>query len=116
MDAQLRPRRQLRRSKRLVLSVRVRVFGHNVFQESFNEFTSTLSVSADGAAIALAAKVDKGRKILVVNQSTGVERECRVVYVGSVKDGKTPVGIEFVDPVANFWKINFPTCVPGPKK
>lgn len=101
--------RQLRRSKRLALSVSVRVFGKDAFLESFNEFTHTLSVNAHGAALALAAKVEKGRSILVVNRNTGEERECRIVHVGSMKDGKWAIGIEFVQPVANFWKINFPT-------
>jgi hypothetical protein len=93
------------------LSFRVQVFGQDASLVSFDEFTQTLSVSAHGAALALAAKVEKGLKISVVNKSTGEERECRVVYVGSLKDGKSAVGIEFVEPVANFWKINFPASV-----
>lgn len=95
-----------------MLSVRVHVFGQDTFLEAFNEFTHTLSVNAHGGALALAAKVEKGRRVLVVNQSTGEERECRVVHVGSMKDGKWTVGIEFVEPVANFWKINFPISIP----
>jgi hypothetical protein len=110
MNAQIRPSRQLRRSKRLGLSIRVHVFGQDIFLESFNEFTHMLSVNAHGGAVALAAKVQKGQSVLVVNKSTGEEQECRVVDVGSLQDGKWAVGIELVEPASNFWKINFPAC------
>ena len=32
--------------------------------------------------------------------------------MGSLQDGKWTVGIELVEPVSNFWKINFPACAP----
>ena len=115
MDTQIRPGRQLRRSKRLVLSIPVHVFGQDVFTESFNEFTHMLSVNAHGGALALAARVQKGQRILLVNKSTGQEQECRVVHVGSMQEGKWTVGIELVDPLPNFWKVNFPTCAPKPQ-
>jgi hypothetical protein len=98
-----------------VLSVPVHVFGQDIFLESFNEFAHMLSVSAHGGALALAAKVQKGQRILVVNKSTGQEQECRVVHVGSVQEGKWTVGIELLAPVGNFWKINFPTYIPRPQ-
>lgn len=103
--------RQPRRSKRLVLPVPVHVFGQDVFGESFKEFTRMLSVSAHGGSLALAARVEKGQTILVVNKSSGEERECRVAHVGSLQCSKWTVGIEFAEPVANFWRINFPTCI-----
>jgi hypothetical protein len=112
MGAQVRQGRQLRRSKRLGLSIRVHVFGQDIFLESFNEFTQMLSVNAHGGALALAARVGPGQSILVVNKSTGEEQECRVMDVGSLQDGKWTVGIELVEPVSDFWKINFPACAP----
>ena len=78
MNPQIRLGRPLRRSKRLALSIRVHVFGLNVFRESFNEFTRMLSVNANGGSLALAARVRQGQGILLVNKSTGEERECRV--------------------------------------
>jgi hypothetical protein len=112
MGAQIRPDRPLRRSKRLLLSVQVHVFGQDIFLESFNEFTHMLSVNAHGGAFALAARVKKGQSLLIVNKSTREEQECRVVDVGSLQDGKWTVGVELVEPVSNFWKINFPPCSP----
>jgi len=115
MNAQFGPGRPIRRSKRLVLSIRVHVFGQDIFLESFNEFTHMLSVNAHGGALALAARVQQGQRILVVNKSTGQEQECRVVDVGSLHGGKWTVGIELLEPVANFWKVNFPACIPRPQ-
>jgi hypothetical protein len=71
-----------------------------------------LTVNAHGGSLWLAARVEKGQRILVVNMSTGEEQECRIAHVGSVQDGKWTVGIEFVEPMANFWKINFPAFIP----
>lgn len=113
MNPQIRPVRRPRRSKRLALSIHVHVFGLNVFRESFNEFTHMLSVNANGGSLALAAKVHPGQRILVVNKSTGEERECRVADLGSLQDGKWTVGIEFAEPVDNFWKISFPPSIPS---
>lgn len=113
MGAQIRTGRRLRRSRRLTLSIRVHVFGLNVFREAFNEFTQMLSVNAHGGSLALAAQVKQGQRILVVNKSTGEERECRVADVEPSKDNKWAVGIEFAEPVENFWKISFPPCSPG---
>jgi len=112
MNPQIRPPRKLRRSKRLVLSIPVHIFGQDVFRESFNEFTRMVSVNANGGALALAARVEKDQRILLVNKSTGQERECRVVHVGSLQNGKWTVGIEFAEPVENFWKITFPASFP----
>ena len=97
-----------------MLSIPVHVFGQDVFLESFNEFAHMLSVNAHGGALALAAKVREGQRILVVNKSTGEERECRVADVGSLQSGKWIGGIEFAEPVDNFWKISFPACIPSP--
>lgn len=110
MDSQNRSGRRPRRSKRLVLSIPVHVFGLNIFREPFNEFTRMLSVNAHGGSLAMASRVNEGQSVLVVNKSTGEERECRVKYVGSLQEGKWIVGIEFVESVANFWKIVFPPC------
>jgi hypothetical protein len=100
--------RRLRRSKRLGLSVPVKVYGQNVFGESFREFTRTLSVNAYGGSLMLAASVQKGQTILLENRNSREEQEFRVVHVGQLQDGKWTVGIEFVHGAANFWRIYFP--------
>jgi hypothetical protein len=114
MSSSIRTRREPRRSKRLILSIPVHVFGQDVFLESFNEFTRMLTVNAHGGSLALAARVEEGQRLLVVNKSTGEEREFRVMNVGSVRDGKWTVGIAFVEHVEDFWKVHFP--VPAMKQ
>jgi hypothetical protein len=113
MIPQVRPPREIRRSKRLALPVTVHVLGHNVCGEFFHEFTHTLSVNAYGGSLALVARVEKGQSILLVNKSTREDQECRVAHVGSCADGRWIVGIEFAEPLKNFWRIHFPRNVPG---
>ena len=86
----------------------VQVYGQDSFRESFREHARTISVSAYGGAVVLAARVREGQTLLVVNTSTREEQECRVAHVGLVKNGKWTVGIEFAHPARMFWKINFP--------
>lgn len=101
----------MRRSKRLGLAVPVKVYGQDIFGESFREFTRMLSVNADGGLLALAARIEKGQTILIENRNTREEQEFRVVHVGQLQDGKWTVGIEFVHGSANFWRIYFPPLV-----
>lgn len=102
-----------RRSKRLGLSVAVFVYGKNVSGKPFRELASTISVSANGGLVALAATVQEGQTILVQNKSTLQEQECRVVHVRSTADEKWAVGIAFTQVAADFWQISFPPSVSG---
>jgi len=108
LNLQISFARTLRRSKRLKLAVPVQIYGQDAFRESFREHARTISVSAHGGAVALAARVREGQTLLVVNTSTREEQECRVAHVGPVKNGKWTVGIEFAHSAGMFWKINFP--------
>jgi hypothetical protein len=33
---------------------------------------------------------------------------CKVVYLGSTESGKVQVGVEFLQPAPQFWRIVFP--------
>ncbi len=101
-------RRRFRRSKRLGLSFPVSVSGQNTFGEAFHEFTEVVSVNAHGALLALGADVQKGQTILVENKGTRKLQEFRIVYVGPGREGKSKVGIEFLNGPADFWGIHFP--------
>jgi hypothetical protein len=92
--------------------VPVHVYGKDMFGDSFREFTRVVSVSVHGGLLALAARVQKSQVILFVNRNTREEQECHVVYLGPLQDGKWTVGIEFVHPAADFWKIHFPPTLP----
>jgi hypothetical protein len=73
-----------------------------------------ISVNAHGGLIALAARVEKGQTVLLLNAATREEQEVRVVHIGVPKDGKCPVGVEFVVSPANFWRIHFPPTTARP--
>jgi hypothetical protein len=95
----------VRRSRRFPLHVPVVVYGRSNDNLPFRDKTHTLNVDAHGARLAIAAELERGQTILVVNSFTQEERECRVVHVGSKQSGKCKVGIEFVDSKGNFWHI-----------
>jgi len=46
-----------------------------------------------------------------VNENTSRSAETRVAHVRRDRDGKRMVGLEFVNPETNFWKMTFP--IPG---
>lgn len=76
--------------------------------EPFHEATQTISVNAHGGLIQLVTHVSRAQKLILTNPTTMQELTCKVIRVGPKLGGKTPVGIEFVEPAPRFWHINFP--------
>jgi hypothetical protein len=97
-----------RRSMRVLLSIPVQVTGVCSDGQEFKEDTRTLVVNAHGALIALASAVAAGQQVNLTNRSTRDTRECRIVYLGNANAGKIQMGIEFVEPSATFWRVDFP--------
>jgi len=93
---------------RVLLSIPIEVTGQNADGNDFKEDTRTLVVNAHGALIALAAAVAAGQNINLTNRTTRDSRECRIVYLGNANAGKMQMGIEFVEPSATFWRVDFP--------
>ncbi len=93
-----------RRRERLPSEVFVLVYGRAADNSPFHDIAPVLSVHAHGGTLALGASVQRGQTILLVNNHTQEERECRIVYIGSEQQGKKKVCIEFTRPAANFWK------------
>jgi hypothetical protein len=102
-----------RRSLRLTLRVPVVVSESETGNRVNIERTHTIAVNRHGGLIALRAKVSQGQNLLLTNTVTRVSKECRVVYLGPNQADKRQVGIEFMDPVTDFWNISFPA--PGSK-
>ena len=107
LAATLRSNSKLRRSKRLPLSIPVRVYGRTLDDRPFRDITETRCVSVHGGLLPLTARVKRGQTLLLVNGITGEERECRVVYVES-KRRHRKVGVEFVEPRGDFWHVYSP--------
>jgi hypothetical protein len=97
-----------RRSQRLLLRVQV-VAERRVGQpDTKPEPTETLAVNAHGALILLVPPVADTEQILIKNARTSEEQLCRVVYQGLTEAGKLQVGVEFLTPSPNFWRVSFP--------
>jgi len=105
-----------RRSQRVTLSVPV-VVSEAVVSEKDKprviEKTHSVAVNRYGGLIALHASVDWGQSLVLTNPFSRVHQECRVVYLGPSQPSagqheKRLVGIEFTEPVSNFWNISFP--------
>src|SRR5271170_936782 len=88
-----------RRSQRVILSVAITVSGESGSKKApFAEDTRTLGVNVHGALITLAARVEKGNTVTLTNRATKEERLCKVMYLGPMTEGKTQVGVEFLEP------------------
>jgi hypothetical protein len=93
-----------RRSKRLELSIPVRVYGRTADNRPFRATTETNAVSVHGGVLPLKAKVKPGQTLLLVNVVTEEERECRVVYVRSNLWSRK-VAVEFMNSSGDFWHV-----------
>lgn len=98
-----------RRSQRVIVTLAVTVRTDGASKEaSFEEETQTLLVNVHGALILLKGKVVKGQKLRLTNRRTKEEQLCRVATVSPASGGKAQVGIEFLKPSPDFWRISFP--------
>lgn len=103
--------RERRRTLRVSLALPVIVHGQNEMGEKFCIRAMTSSVNQQGALVALDEMVVPGQLLLIVNENTSRSAETRVAHVRRDRDGKRYVGLEFVNPDTNFWKMTFP--MPG---
>lgn len=97
-----------RRSQRVMLRMPILVIARAQDGQHVSETTFTLVVNAHGALIHLSLGVKEGQRLIIRHAETGEEQFVRVVRTGTAQDGKTEVGIEFLRPAPNFWKIAFP--------
>jgi hypothetical protein len=97
-----------RRSQRVMLLVKILVGGERPDGKRFSEEAETSVVNAHGALILLAEQVTLGQSVTVRNVKSNQELQAEIVDVGAVLDGKSEVGIEFLEPSPRFWRIAFP--------
>src|SRR5215470_11893254 len=97
-----------RRSRRLPLSIPVRVYGRTPENQPFRDVTNMQYVSIHGGLLPLAEKVKHGQTILLVNSITDEERECRVVYIEPKRGSRKKIGVEFVQSSGDFWHVYDP--------
>ncbi len=97
-----------RRSQRALMNVPVRVSGQAADGADFEERTHTLSISAHGALIVMAAPVHRGQRFILSNMQTKGALECVVVHLELIPGEPTQVGVEFMLPNPTFWRVAFP--------
>jgi hypothetical protein len=97
-----------RRSQRLLLRIHVVAERRAGQPDTKSEPTETLAVNAHGALILLTPPVEEIEQILIKNARTNEEQMCRVVYLGLTEAGRLQVGVEFITPAPNFWRVSFP--------
>jgi c-di-GMP-binding flagellar brake protein YcgR len=103
--------RERRRTLRVALALPVIVHGQNEMGEKFCVRAMTYSLNQQGLLLSLEETVVPGQSLLIVNENTSRSAETRVAHVRRDREGKRMVGLEFVNPDTNFWKMTFP--VPG---
>ena len=86
----------------------VRVSGQAADGVAFEERTHTLSISAHGALIVVAAPVHRGQRFILSNMQTKAALECVVVHLERIPGEPTHVGVEFMLPNPTFWRVAFP--------
>jgi hypothetical protein len=94
-------RRGLRHSHETTLLV----YGSDEEKQPFHEETETIDANEDGCLLLLATEVSRGQRLILTNTRNHAEEECRVVYVGRRVKGKLRVGVEFLRPTPQFWRL-----------
>jgi len=93
-----------RRAPRLLRDVALVVRGESPEHLPFQEETFTISISAQGALVLLAARVTPGQRLILSNPATSGTIECRVARFGPLYGGLAQVGVEFSEPAPEFWQ------------
>jgi len=98
----------MRRSDRIYLRLPIEVSGTDCNNFAFADRTETLVISAHGALILLKRALVPEQELTVRFPATRKEAGSRVVgQIGETPEGVC-YGVEFLDPNANLWEIDFP--------
>jgi len=97
-----------RRSQRFHHIMPLVIRGDSAEDKTFWEDTFTLSISAHGALVVLAAEVTLGQRLLLMNPQNWDERKVRVARVAAFDGRVAQVGIEFTQPAPEFWPVGAP--------
>jgi len=93
-----------RRSRRWALDISVYVYGHGPEKEPFHEEAHTLNVNANGALLLLSVPVHEGQVLLLTNELTQQEQDCRVVFLGTKHSRTVETGVAFSRTNPDFWQ------------
>src|ERR1700741_5483617 len=94
-----------RRSARVLLDVPLFIEGKAEGAQDFKEETFTLTVSAHGALIVLAAKGALGQTVRLTNLKNKNHQGATVFFLGPPYAGLATVGMKGIKPLSEFWAI-----------
>jgi hypothetical protein len=98
-----------RRSERRTALVPLFAYGHPPDQEPFHELVYSKTVNDRGALLVMTTVVPAGCSLVLVNQATGLEQQCRVVRVGDKEGLSVEVAVELSVPSWQFWRLIQPS-------
>jgi hypothetical protein len=85
------------------LDVSVYVYGHGPEKDPFHEEAHTLNINENGALLLLSVPVHEGQMLLLTNQFTQQEQDCRVVFLGTRHSRTVEAGVAFRHANPEFW-------------
>jgi hypothetical protein len=89
-------------------SVSLLIYGSDADKQPFHEEAETIDAHEKGCSLSLETVVVRGQRLFLTNMRNQAEQECRVIHVGRRVRGKARVGIEFVAPTPEFWRLAQP--------
>ena len=95
-----------RRGRRWARDISVYVYGHGPEKDPFHEEAHTLNVNANGALLLLSVPVHKGQTLLLTNQLTQRDQDCRVVFLGTKHSRTVEAGVAFPRTNSEFWQAH----------
>jgi PilZ domain len=97
----------------VTLAVPIRVDGESVDGQKFIVSTVTHVLSQFGCLIQLEEQVMVDQTLVLMNEHTRQSVQARIVSTRRHRNGHKYVGVEFISPSENFWRLTF--VKPGAK-
>jgi len=103
-------RHDTRRGERVLIRLPVRIRGVSPEGSKVEETAEAFVVSRYGALLCTSTLLQINSPLTVTNGFSREAESFRVVFVGEKQpDGRWEIGIEAVNPRADFWGIRFPS-------
>lgn len=106
------PRRERRRSQRVMIPIRIIASGTDANGAQFREAAHTIEISRYGALIAFRERPPWGSEVVIENPVRCRSARARVVWCGDSSSQKQrfAIAVEFAEPqgIRGLWGIEFP--------
>jgi hypothetical protein len=91
----------------VTLAVPIRVDGENITGDKFIVSTTTQVLSQYGCLVHLEEDVIIDQTLVLMNEHTRQSVQARIVSTRRHRNGHKYVGVEFISPAENFWRLTF---------